>query len=292
MFGMDSSSVEEWLTIQQPKIAPKPLHSIYACSGHLKNAKDYTNLENLENNDQQIYRLCHNPYQFYKEIQELRGQLPRTTDMDFNPYLLFLKVCPCKKMDNDLRVALEDSATDLLKQYYPLDSVITIVSVGPGGAYQELVFIAKLVQAGFKKLLLVLIDPADVMVGALSRFCDEHLPQCHIEFYKYNKLEDYYQTAINQENLKPNLLLIDLTDDRFKIENKTLNDYCFHLLQEKQLFKVGTVIAYSAFEIGFKKFTIKAICCSYDENSSELQNIKLNRKEFVRVLGVAPQTGR
>ena len=85
-------------------------------------------------------------------------------------------------MDNELRVALEGSAIDLLKQSYSLDRLVTIVSVGPGGAYQELVFIAKLAQAGFKKLLLVLIDPADVMVGALSCFCDKHLPQCQIQF--------------------------------------------------------------------------------------------------------------
>ena len=69
LFGMDSSSDEKGSATQQPKIATKPLHSIYTRSGHLQNAGDKTN---LENNDQQIYRLCHNPYQFYTEIQEFQ----------------------------------------------------------------------------------------------------------------------------------------------------------------------------------------------------------------------------
>jgi hypothetical protein len=88
-----------------------------------------------------------------------------------------------------------------------------------------------------------------------------------------------------QSDLQPNfLLLIDLTDDQYKVQDKEqLTDYAFHLLQENDLVKTGTVICYSTFavaELATKKVVSTAICCSHDGTSEDLSQIQSKRSEF------------
>ena len=236
--------------------------------------------QGTQETDLYFERLCNDPYQFFAEVKTANRNI--NEPFPFDVALRFLNICPCKKMDDSLRLKLEDCSIDLLKQFHPKDTQITIVSVGPGGAYQELVYLAKLVHAGYN-IQLVLIDPAAVMVGALDKFCKDHLPG-NIDIIKYDSLELYIAEAGINQSLWPDLfLLIDLTDKSYEIKHQTLTDYAFQLFQFNGLIKPKTVISYSIvtkiIEQPEQYFTPKAICCSYD-GSSNLSEIKSNRNEF------------
>lgn len=224
----------------------------------------------------EIQRLRQDPYKFFAEVQAAKKEL-HLFHFPFHSSLLFLQVCPCKKLSSEMREQLERTSISLIDQTHPKHTPITIVSIGPGGAYQELVYLAKL---NYKQVTLILVDPANVMVGALDVFCKKKLPESSITIIKYNKLDDYIKEAIKQENLKPDLLLLlDLTDKKYEVDKQKLSDYAFHTLKGNGLVKNGSIIAYSTLDIVDSQFIPKAVCCSYD-GSNELVEIKQDRREF------------
>lgn len=236
-------------------------------------------------NDRIFYRLYHDPYKYLDEINQdfAKARIENGVVTISEPSLFFLKICPCKKMTPELRMKLEEFSIDLLTQSYPTSSPLTIVTVGPGACYQELIYLAKLARAGYSKLRLVLIEPGRVNIGAFEVVCERQLP-CKIEIVKFDSLKEYVEKAIENVNLIPNLLLmIDLSDKKYDIEGQSLPDYTFSLFKENNLIEKGTVISYSTLDTimsDFKtKFTPKAICCSYDGVSDNLSEIDLNRKE-------------
>jgi hypothetical protein len=105
----------------------------------------------------QIDLLWKNPYLLYEKIVEARR--PGQSIFPLIPALVFLGLCNCPKMPVSLRLNLEESSIHLLSQTHPKNAPITVLSVGPGHAYQELVYLAKLAHVGYKRITLMLIDP-------------------------------------------------------------------------------------------------------------------------------------
>jgi|LakMenE18May11ns_1017448.scaffolds.fasta_scaffold9712789_1 hypothetical protein len=153
-------------------------------------------------------------------------------------------------MNGDLRIKLENYSIELLEQVHPLkESTINVVTVGPAGLYQEIVYLAKLAKAGCKQIRLIAIDTQDIVIGPLEDACAELFPATITICKQYKSLDSYIQEAVRDETLHPDLLLlIDLTDDKYKVNSQLLSDYSFDQLQDSGLFKNGTVISYTTFE--------------------------------------------
>lgn len=225
-----------------------------------------------------VQRLCTDPYQFHTEMRRLK------TDTNlFTKILTFITLCPCPKLDGASRSGLEKDAIELLTHSCPNDVPLTIVSIGPGGCFQEMVYLAKLANAGYKTINLILIDPKnlDKQERVLASFSDIYLPECEINIYKYDDLETYNQAAQNTDDLTPNLLLLlDLTDAEYEVNSKSLPDHAFELLQTNGILLSSTVITYSTISKGLKgRFFPKSVSCSYDGQSTHLSDIQSNRKE-------------
>ncbi|KAF3361887.1 hypothetical protein PHSC3_001569 [Chlamydiales bacterium STE3] len=197
-------------------------------------------------------RLCNEPYEFYQEIEKV---IKNKTRFRFHPSFHFLKLCLCAKMNSDLRLKLEKDSIKLLKQTHPArESTISVVSVGAGGLYQELVYLAKLAKAGYKHLRLIAIDPALVSIGALDGACKDLIPAKITIDDQYTSLENYIQKATQDKTLHPDLLLlIDLTDSTYNINSQLLSDYAFDQFYHHDLLKQGTVVSHSVLEQAYTK---------------------------------------
>lgn len=224
--------------------------------------------------DSIIQRLCTDPYQFYEEIQ-----LSDVTDPISS--LQLFKLCDCPNLDGVTREKLENHALGLLSQSCPTSLPITIVSVGPGSCYQELVYLAKLAKAGYKQINLVLIEPENLSshLPKLHVFCQQNLPACTVNIIKFDDLEQYKNFSTSSNSAKPNLLLLLDIDENF-VNGKHLPDYSFELLQSNGILQPKTVISYSIrpkslHGVYFPKF----FSCSYDGSSSSLNNIQSKRIE-------------
>lgn len=213
--------------------------------------------------------ICKDPYRFYDRIQAA-GQ-------DFSAYnylsetatfrlgLGFFKLCPCKKAPPPLRIALENAVIDQMQKIHRNKSApITIVSVGAGGFYQEVVYLVKLVEAGYEKITFIAIDsdPAHSGMSALSDFCKEGLKsKVDAEHPLYLSLESYQEEAKKDSCLKPDLMLcIDLSDERFNVDGKPLADHAFSFFQRKGILREKTIIAHSFLEIPSVRSSDSFIC--------------------------------
>jgi hypothetical protein len=243
-----------------------------------------TELQGAEIRRSIFYRLTKEPFVFHDEIRseekyfdetQTKGQILAA---DFN--FIYLRLCPCLKMPRPLRSWLEDRSIALLSHLHaPSKESLTVVSVGPGEGYQELVCLAKLVDAGYKKIIVVLIDPGPVLDRILRGVCQRHLSQSTIDVLpQYRSLESYAQEARQSASLRPDLLLmIDLTDEQYRVGRKLLTEHAFEVLRETECLKCGTVIAYSE----HPNPDPKAIFCSYD-GSPMLSAVEQNRNEQVQ----------
>jgi len=184
-------------------------------------------------------QLCENPYHFYAYRKELLKNAPEVLGSDK------LHVCPCARVKATDRTRTERATMDLVQHFHPTDHPFTIVSVGAGNCYQELVHIAKLHAAGYKDLHLVVIDKERMPIEELRRFCDTNLPPCHIQISAYASLEAYESAASgSQNNLKPNLLLLmDLS--HIKVGKNSLLTHAFEAFQTNDLLHPNAVVAYS-----------------------------------------------
>lgn len=153
-------------------------------------------------------------------------------------------------MTPDLRTKLENKSIELLQQTYPFkETIINVVSIGPGGLYQELVYLAKLAKAGYKQIRLIAIDPAPIFIGALDFSCEQFIP-AKITIEQFSSLDDFIEKSNQDSTLLPDLLLlIDLTDDKYKTHDQLLSNYSFDQLFQHNLLKNNTVISYSTLEM-------------------------------------------
>jgi len=224
---------------------------------------------------QALQQLCASPYEFYNQVKtQQQTAVPDTFSVTF----MMLGVCPCKKMTPPMRMALENHCVSLLASERRKDERITVVSMGPGQTYQEFVYLAKLVQAGFKNLQLVLIDPNPVPVGALNRLIKESL-DATIGIITYTNIDNYVMDAQENSQLQPHLLLlIDLDDKKYCVDGMSLTDYSFCTLQTQGILTPSCTIAYSKLvrQAEENSFIPQAIACSY-QGEGELDAIAAKR---------------
>lgn len=233
--GQTSSQQGSSVTLQQEKISPRESDDVISPQRGFSS-----------NSSSEFDRLCNEPYKFYQEIEKA---IIDETCSRFNPSFPFLKLCPCEKMNSNLRIKLENDSIELLKQTHPSKETINVVSVGAGGLYQELVYLAKLAKVGYKNIRLIAIDPKPIFIGALDGACKDLIPAKITIDDQYTSLANYIQKATQDKTLRPDLLLlIDLTDDKFKVNSQFLSDYSFDQLYHHNLLKNGTVVSHSVLE--------------------------------------------
>lgn len=157
-----------------------------------------------------------------------------------------------------LRMELASKSLELIAQTgNAKENSLTLVSVGAGGLYQELVYLAQLAQAGYQKIRFIGIDQTLLPLASLEEACKAFIPsstEITIENRQTDgqpfSLDAYVQQAKQDETFQPDLLLlIDLTDDQYKVSSQLLSDYAFGQFLTNQLLKADkTVICHSALE--------------------------------------------
>ena len=217
--------------------------------------------------------LCNNPYPFYESRVTSFHRFPRL----ISPELLSLRLCHCHKLVGSARVFLEGNAIELLEQTHPKDKPLTVVSVGPGGCYQEFVYLAKLAKAGYKKIRLILIDPQVMPVESFRNLFENHLPESSFRVVHYRSLDQYRAAAHGSPDL---LLLLDLSDVPYNVNGQMLQDYAFSFLHQNHLLTKKSVIAYSNV---VNENVARVACCSYDGVSKRLYDIPNQRDRMPQV---------
>jgi len=183
-----------------------------------------------------LNELCDDPYRLYDNLDKL---LPL-----INPALLDLRMCRCGKMSSQLRASIENSAIECLLSSRDPSALLTIVSVGSGGCYQELVYLARLSKAGYCNIQLVVIEPKPVPLQSFASVCQTYLPHSKINVICYPTVRDYQENPI-----KPNLLLLlDLLDNSCKVNGKLLLNYSFEALHNSHILQKNTVVAWNVLE--------------------------------------------
>lgn len=210
---------------------------------------------------------CEKPYELYDQI----GAAKKNRNFDLvQESLFFLSICPCKKMPPALRLALEGAVVEKMQEIYPnKKEPIVVVSLGMGGLYQEAVYLAKLVNAGYENVIFIGIDPELSMRGVLAGFCKNVLKgKVKIGESQYFSLEAYQKKAKADPSLKPDLLLcIDLSDEKYNVDGKSLPEHAFSCLQQSMTLKKTTLIAHS-----FLKKSLSAEECSIIPTAICVQN--------------------
>lgn len=158
---------------------------------------------------------------------------------------LGIYLCPCNHAPRELRGQLEEESIQLLKNSHPPEKQkkpITITSIGPGGAFQEIVYVAKLMQEGYKKINLVLIDPKEPNIQGLEQIFTILFGPNRVAIRYYQSRQMYVEkTAKHFKNLCDRqvdlLLLIDLDD------YPVLAGASFKKFNEENLFKENALVA-------------------------------------------------
>lgn len=213
-------------------------------------------------------KMCTQPYQFYTELQQLQQTAPS--------YLTFAKLCNCYKLTATGRIFLEDTAVNLLKQFHAKQKPLTIVTVGPGGCYQEMVYLTKLAKAGYNEIQLILLERRQIPLDELSEFCNTSLKGTKVQITQFTSIEAYAHESVQLPRLQPNLLLmLDLSDEKYNVQGMRLPDYAFQTFETAGILPAPTVIAHSVFkQIPNRRSVRTAICSVYDRESHTLAEVK------------------
>jgi len=222
--------------------------------------------------------LNRNPYAFFLALDDLSRQLPDLLSHGLKD----LDICGCPRLAASSRMFLEEQALDLLGHSHNKRSLLTIVSVGPGRCYQELVYLAKFVNAGYQRIQLVLIDKEEIPIKALKKACREYLSKCNINLVYYPSLESYKEVAANRNDRKPDLLLLlDLTAEECEIHQIQFEEYCFKFFNENNLMKEKTVIASSDSWTNEKDDLFSVAFCGIHDGTTETLSSGVNKREYL-----------
>jgi hypothetical protein len=251
----------------------------------------FSYLQNLSDLDP-IYALQNRPYPFLNIIRKIRNYIieynPSPNSFHLDPDLFFLDICLCPKLNGPLRFQLEDSCIQLLNiSHHNKNEPMTVVSVGPGKCYQELIYVAKLVNQKYEKINLILIDPnmrVLLLSAKLNSFCQHHFKGTSAVTITYCESLESYVKRFNTENLSQDqrtslmpdlLLLLDLTDKEFQVNGLPLPEYAYGLFRGNALLKNGiTVIAHSAYEAQhYPKPHPIVTACVYNRECEKLSDL-------------------
>ena len=167
-----------------------------------------------------------------------------------------LSFCKCGTNSVEVRMALEGVVIEQMKRAFPPEEypTITVLSVGPGKCLQELVYVTKLHEAGYRSIRLILVDPApnvDVSMQHLEFAHRAMFPEeCELEIVRFYPLADYQKAAL--EGVPQLFLFIDLDDvlrDYFqKLPEQSignLTDHSYLFLSQNELIPEGAVIGWT-----------------------------------------------
>lgn len=253
------------------------------------------NSQTLESLTPDDLKLCllEEPYNTYRKI---KTYLTECQGRYINNRLLvnfcFLTVCPCVKVPDDFRMFLEGNSIKLLSS--PPERSITIVSIGSGGCYQELIYLVKLSDKSYNTIKLILIDNKIIPpLGVIDNLCKELLTSSTVTCIHYKTIEAYTKSAQDDISLKPDLLLaIDLTDKQFRIGGIPFSEYAYNKLREMDMLKPDTVIAHSTSygHVLTSRMTIEAIC-GLAKNGQILSQIE-EKQKLTRQVQVPTSTNK
>jgi hypothetical protein len=221
------------------------------------------------------------PYEFFLNFNDPSLDCPEFLSHGLED----LDVCGCEKLPASLRIFLEKQAIEALNSTLSKDSLLTIVSIGPGQCYQELVYLAKCAYAGYNQIQLVLIDKEPVPIEALTQACHTYLSQYDINIVYYQSLESFQVAVAAQNHLKPNLvLMLDITEEEYEIDGTQLPEYCFQFFNQNNLFNENTVIARSdALTDKDDHLFAIASCAVHDGTAQTLPEIASKREVMIPV---------
>ncbi|MBS0623196.1 MAG: hypothetical protein JSS62_01080 [Verrucomicrobia bacterium] len=197
-----------------------------------------------------VEELLMNPYETSPLIENaiFPTDLPQALSRYFED-LKQLNLCSCFKINTQQRLVLEETSIRYFQKHCSPTELLTIVSVGSGGCYQELVYLAKLAQAGFTHLQFVFIENNnewDSSFDAVRELSYHNLSHCHVKLVKYTSINDYVMAAQDDTSLKAHLLLLlDISDSQYAIHGMPLFRHSFNLLQSRLLLLEGALINYS-----------------------------------------------
>lgn len=188
-----------------------------------------------------------------------------------------LNICRC--IEYGCRSNLEKTVIDQMEKYYPdKEKELTVVSMGVGECFQELVYLAKLVQAGYKKIHLVTIDHSQATLRSiedLKKFKNRFIQTAEINITHYSKADQYQQEALVKKVPVNLLLMIDL-EVVISLTPPSIVDHAF--LEIRPRVSEGTIIAYTSKEImtksdGSKFIGSQTVCCRFIKEADNLSQM-------------------
>lgn len=199
-------------------------------------------------------------------------------ESEFRSKFHMIGECLCKPID--FRNKLEDATIKLVTETFKdKTKSFTVVSVGSGGAFQELVFTSKLLKQGFENINLILIDPIyeqQKIMKELEEFKEKYFENRNVNFTLYNKLSEYISdTKRNNESIQL-FLLIDLDGDEnihvlSEIIKETLEN---HVIPENAVCSYYKTIKHGAYRI-----ENQGICGNFQKNSQSQISLDQNLRE-------------
>ncbi|MBI5274246.1 MAG: hypothetical protein HY860_04245 [Chlamydiales bacterium] len=122
-----------------------------------------------------------------------------------------LTECRCEQIV-PIRASLENASIERISHIYPTNrsKPLHILSVGAGNCYQEIVYIIKLIEKGYKNIQLSVIEPEpiDDSVEDVHSFMRDHFPDVTFSISYSHTIEDYKATHCGEK--ADLVLLIDL----------------------------------------------------------------------------------
>lgn len=173
---------------------------------------------------------------------------------DFSEAFPSLHECRCLQMDELARSILEMKTIEETIKLFPQEKPLTLVSVGCGGCFQELIYMIKLVMAGYTRIEMVLIDSHEDQerireaVKSLQEFYEKHLLQLptapQITFCLFSSIDSYHKQTEKQPSLKADIMLgIDLQGEKANGQNFARE--CIATFTSQKLLKTRSLVVFT-----------------------------------------------
>lgn len=195
------------------------------------NFKEWFEIQSNKVSENYVEVLLHNPHTLLKHS-------------GFTETFPNLNECSCKTINQAVRIELEKSVVKAINNKFSDKSrPITIVSFGAGSCFQELVYITKLVDAGYKNINFVAMDNSEDTPRALAdlrSFQEKYLQDANIQLHYRRHLDSITNVDENETPLQPDVfLMIDLAGEAEFLKE------CFAYLHNNSFKEKGCIIAYT-----------------------------------------------
>lgn len=188
---------------------------------------------------------------------------------DFSEEFPCLHECRCLQMDELARSILEMKTIEEALKFFPREKPLTLVSVGCGGCFQELIYMIKLILAGYTQIEMVLIDSHESQeeikgaVKNLQEFYEKYLSQLpsapQIKFCFFSSLANYQAHVEKKPSLKADIMLgIDLQGE--KAHGQPLNRECIASFTSQKLLQSRSLVVFTEDYLPQTEETLHSFC--------------------------------